>query len=263
MCLPKAICLGLAFLRRFSDGLWRSVSRSNNRLTSLARKLMRRAKISKTRDFGLAEIEMFQSVLRHVQLVVFDDRYQEKPLFVGPYRGEDCVVGIRLQQNHYDHIKRIGPYLGSLLSFFSDILILGYGYFCSACLKKYNTPALHYRCKVQCKLCLHRGGVRQCEGIHSLKCETCEQTFQRFYGYSTNALFSSVSCYNRHLEKGLRDGKSPCEQVERCPDCRMRIFKRSVCDQYRKVFSTVRVAHIFVSPRFANYVVLINRKMVS
>lgn len=117
LCLPKAICLGLAFQRRFTDSLWRSVSRSEKRLVRMAWKLQDRAGINKTQNYDIEDIRHFQTVLTHVQLIVFADNYRDKPLFVGPYRGDDRVIGIRLKQNHFDHVKRLGSYLGKFCIF--------------------------------------------------------------------------------------------------------------------------------------------------
>lgn len=78
----------------------------------MARKLQQKAGIGKTQDYNIDDIRRFQTILEHVQLIVFADNYRDKPLFVGPYRGDDRVLGIRLKQNHFDHVKRLGAYLG-------------------------------------------------------------------------------------------------------------------------------------------------------
>jgi len=73
---------------------------------------MEKAGVVKERDYVAEDIATFQRALPKYQLIAFTDEYKKKPLFKGPYVSDNQIVGLRLKDYHFDHIKKIAPYLG-------------------------------------------------------------------------------------------------------------------------------------------------------
>ena len=177
-CLPKSIVLGLAYVKRNKNEKswkkWRRLSRYAGPLDMAAKKLMAKAGITKNRFYDAGDIAAFQKFLPSIQIIAYADEYRRKPLFTGKFVGDENILGLRLKSGHFDHVKRLGAYHGQ--NWFYQTNFSGCHYFCGKCLKKYSTRNTHYKCTIQCRLCLHRN-KEECEGKDELRCTKCDRIF--------------------------------------------------------------------------------------
>ena len=142
---------------------------------------------------GLNEVALFQQYLTGYQIVVISGDHNNSIIYPPPSSTahEKPHLTLYLHNNHFDVINRVPGFLGR-------------NYFCSRCLKPYNTTTDHL-CGAMCRCCRGFDCVWENDGI---VCRECKR------------LFKNQSCYNRHRTEPINTGgKTVCQVIRVCEKC--------------------------------------------
>ncbi|EFP06525.1 hypothetical protein CRE_08364 [Caenorhabditis remanei] len=153
-----------------------------------------KAGVSKSSNFCRMDVERFQNTVfagTH-QLIVFV-KNSTIPFYSGPYVGDKKQLALYLDDGHYRGVRSI-------------CALLRTDYYCALCNRGYRNTVLHYKCPLVHRLC----GQRHCpvtESDQPTRCKTC------------TVLFKSQTCYENHIKKGPKNGKSRCDYTTVCKKC--------------------------------------------
>ena len=142
---------------------------------------------------GLNEVALFQQYLTGYQIVVISGDHNNSIIYPPPSSTahEKPHLTLYLHNNHFDVINRVPGFLGR-------------NYFCSRCLKPYNTTTDHL-CGAMCRCCRGFGCEWENDGM---VCRECKR------------LFKSQSCYDRHKNEPINGGgKTVCQAIRVCEKC--------------------------------------------
>ena len=142
---------------------------------------------------GLNEVALFQQYLTGYQIVIISGDHNNSVIYPPPSSAahEKPHLTLYLHNNHFDVINRVPGFLGR-------------SYFCSRCLKPYNTTTDHL-CAAMCRCCRGFDCVWENDGM---VCRECKR------------LFKSRSCYDRHKTEPINGGgKTVCQVIRVCEKC--------------------------------------------
>ena len=170
--------------------------------TRAAENLQDQTGLPQDRDCSLNDIGQFENVL-NARVIVFSARFSGRIVRIGDDQYEDQLYVYYREiegRGHFDTIVSPAGFWGQRK-------------FCRVCLKGYEHLAKHKCVKTACKICKSP----RCTQDRRVTCEDC------------NAHCPSQQCYREHKKGGPGGGKSICQQVWYCPDCRSKVYveKRS------------------------------------
>ena len=142
---------------------------------------------------GLNEVALFQQYLTGYQIVVISGDHNNSIIYPPPSSTahEKPHLTLYLHNNHFDVINRVPGFLGR-------------NYFCSRCLKPYNTTTDHL-CAAMCRCCRGFGCEWENDGM---VCRECKR------------LFKNQSCYDRHRTEPINSGgRTVCQVIRVCEKC--------------------------------------------
>ena len=222
LCMARAISVSWAKLNRCSPSEWKDITKSRGSNSNLqlilehrkvplscydnikksgrkeqrdmAEAISRMAGVPLDRPASLGDIPAFEDVLG-VRIMVVSARLGNK-FITTPSTDERPCIYIYLADDEHFHS------LTSITAFFSA------RYFCSSCLKHYNTREKH-RCDTSCIICKRQ----ECRKTQSVKCNDC------------NMECRSIDCYQAHKKVPVakagskKSGPSQCQKWWKCSIC--------------------------------------------
>ncbi|CAL2042901.1 unnamed protein product [Caenorhabditis brenneri] len=151
-------------------------------------------KNNKEENFGWRDIDQFQkTVFAGIFQIICFEQNSTLPFYRGEdFLGEKNILYIYLENGHYQGIRSVTSLLKTK-------------YYCPLCDVRSRDATSHYKCKLIHYTCGKKCPVTP-EDI-PMDCKTCRVTFR------------SEGCYQNHLEKGSKGGKSRCAYTKFCDKC--------------------------------------------
>ena len=191
LCLARALVVARA--KKDNDPRYRHIKRSDRPLQrEKAFDLHETANVP-LGPCGLNEVALFQQYLTDYQIVIISGDHDNSIIYPPPSSdtNEKPQLTLYLHNNHFDVINRVPGFLSR-------------SYFCSRCLKPYNTTTDHL-CAAMCRSCRGFGCAWENDGI---VCRECKR------------LFKSQSCYDRHRTEPINGGgRTVCQAIRLCEKC--------------------------------------------
>ena len=188
-----ARALVVARAKKDNDPRYNQIRRSDRPLQrEKAFELHRAAKVP-LGPCGLNEAVLFQQHLSEYQIVIISGDHNNSIIYPPPSSTTDEKphLTLYLHNNHFDVINRVPGFLGR-------------SYFCSRCLKPYNTTTDHL-CAAMCRCCRGFGCVWENNGM---VCRECKR------------MFKNRQCYDRHRTEPINGGgKTVCQVIRVCEKC--------------------------------------------
>ena len=191
LCLARALVVARA--RKDNDPRYRHIKRSDRPLQREKAFDLHEAANVPLGPCGLNEVALFQQYLTDYQIVIISGDHDNSIIYPPPSSdtNEKPQLTLYLHNNHFDVINRVPGFLSR-------------SYFCSRCLKPYNTTTDHL-CAAMCRSCRGFGCAWENDGI---VCRECKR------------LFKSQSCYDRHRTEPINGGgRTVCQAIRLCEKC--------------------------------------------
>ena len=198
LCCASALALAMKRLEETSKEYKRF--RENRRQLTIAAKLLHQQSGVPEGPCGINELKQFQAYLKDDCriIVCYADAGFRCEAFAEPGKPEIYLLH---SDEHYHVITSMDGFLGT-------------SYFCSKCLKGYQTEGEH-RCKKNlefCTCCRQENCLDHLEGKDPpIHCKDC------------NLMFKGPSCFSNHktftLARHQCEGKSVCDTVKACSHC--------------------------------------------
>ena len=191
LCLARALVVARA--KKDNDPRYRHIKRSDRPLQREKAFDLHEAANVPLGPCGLNEVALFQQYLTDYQIVIISGDHDNSIIYPPPSSdtNEKPQLTLYLHNNHFDVINRVPGFLSR-------------SYFCSRCLKPYNTTTDHL-CAAMCRSCRGFGCAWENDGI---VCRECKR------------LFKSQSCYDRHRTEPINGGgRTVCQAIRLCEKC--------------------------------------------
>ena len=191
LCLARALVVARA--KKDNDPRYRHIKRSDRPLQREKAFDIHEAANVPLGPCGLNEVALFQQYLTDYQIVIISGDHDNSIIYPPPSSdtNEKPQLTLYLHNNHFDVINRVPGFLSR-------------SYFCSRCLKPYNTTTDHL-CAAMCRSCRGFGCAWENDGI---VCRECKR------------LFKSQSCYDRHRTEPINGGgRTVCQAIRLCEKC--------------------------------------------
>ena len=177
---------------------------------------------------GLKEVDLFQQYLVNYQIIVLSGD-QDNAIIYPPQPpanpNPEKSIYLYYQANHYDVITSLPAFLNR-------------NYFCHLCHKGYDHTTDHL-CKGMCRSCRGFGCVIQDGGI---VCQECDR------------LFKNQVCYDRHKQEPINGGgKTVCEKIRKCPECKQAMDVRKINSGHECVEKKCPTCKIMRHPNDLNH----------
>ena len=185
LCLARALVVARA--KKDNDPRYRHIKRSDRPLQREKAFDLHEAANVPLGPCGLNEVALFQQYLTDYQIVIISGDHDNSIIYPPPSSdtNEKPQLTLYLHNNHFDVINRVPGFLSR-------------SYFCSRCLKPYNTTTDHL-CAAMCRSCRGFGCAWENDGI---VCRECKR------------LFKSQSCYDRHRTEPINGGgRTVCQAI--------------------------------------------------
>ena len=191
LCLARALVVARA--KKDNDPRYNQIRNSKNPIQREKAFDLHQAANVPLGPCGLNEVALFQQYLTGYQIVIISGDHNNSVIYPPPSSTahEKPHLTLYLHNNHFDVINRVPGFLGR-------------SYFCSRCLKPYNTTTDHL-CSAMCRCC--RGFDCKWEN-NGIVCRECKR------------LFKSRTCYDRHKTEPINSGgKTVCQVIRVCEKC--------------------------------------------
>ena len=191
LCLARALVVARA--KKDNDPRYNQIRNSKNPIQREKAFDLHQAANVPLGPCGLNEVALFQQYLTGYQIVIISGDHNNSVIYPPPSSTahEKPHLTLYLHNNHFDVINRVPGFLGR-------------SYFCSRCLKPYNTTTDHL-CSAMCRCCRGFDCKWENDGI---VCRECKR------------LFKSRTCYDRHKTEPINSGgKTVCQVIRVCEKC--------------------------------------------
>ena len=191
LCLARALVVARA--KKDNDPRYNQIRNSKNPIQREKAFDLHQAANVPLGPCGLNEVALFQQHLTGYQIVIISGDHNNSVIYPPPSSTahEKPHLTLYLHNNHFDVINRVPGFLGR-------------SYFCSRCLKPYNTTTDHL-CSAMCRCCRGFDCKWENDGI---VCRECKR------------LFKSRTCYDRHKTEPINSGgKTVCQVIRVCEKC--------------------------------------------
>ena len=234
LCMARSISVSWAKLNRCSAAEWKDIARSRGSKTNLelilehckvpesyyrdlrkherkeqtaiAKAISRLAGVPLDRPASLSNIPAFEDVLG-VRVMVVSARLGNKFITTTSTDERPCIYIYLVDDMHFHSLV-------SITGLFNSI------YFCSQCLKRYNTREKH-RCDTTCIICKRQN----CPKTKSpVKCNECHMECPSKDCFQDH---KKIPVYKKGSNKGQERGPSQCQKWWKCPICHKAINRTS------------------------------------
>ena len=191
LCLARALVVARA--KKDNDPRYNQIRNSKNPIQREKAFDLHQAANVPLGPCGLNEVALFQQYLTGYQIVIISGDHNNSVIYPPPSSTahEKPHLTLYLHNSHFDVINRVPGFLGR-------------SYFCSRCLKPYNTTTDHL-CSAMCRCCRGLDCKWENDGI---VCRECKR------------LFKSRTCYDRHKTEPINSGgKTVCQVIRVCEKC--------------------------------------------